>query len=77
MAMLDVLNTPAATMIMSFILGLGIAIMFRPMCKDGICKIEHGPKASSMNGSVYSFGNKCYLYKSKPVECDNGAMSTD
>lgn len=77
MAMLDILNTPTAAILMSFILGLGIAIMFRPMCKDGICKIEHGPKASSMNGNVYPFGNKCYLYTSRAVECIPNAVLTD
>jgi hypothetical protein len=77
MAFMDALNNPAAAIAMSFILGLGLAIMFRPMCKDGVCKVVHGPKPASMNGHVYPFGDKCYLYSTRAVECGPEAVATD
>ena len=76
MGLATFMKNPSALMLMSFILGLGVAIMFRPVCKDGACKIVHGPTPAAMNGNVYQFGDKCYLYSSSAVPCTGAAIDS-
>lgn len=68
------LKNPAVATIFSIVLGLGIASMFRPLCKDGVCEIIRGPSPQSLAGNVYQFGTKCYLYESHAVECASNAI---
>ena len=55
--------------IISFILGLGIAAMFRPVCKGPECIVLRGPPVQDVRDAVYQFGTKCIEFKTKPMEC--------
>jgi hypothetical protein len=64
-----IMNVPGIAAILSFIIGLGIAAMFRPMCKGPECVIIRGPPIQDIRDSVYQFGSKCVEFKTKPMEC--------
>lgn len=68
------LKNPVAATVFSIILGLGIATMFRQMCKDGVCEIVRGPSPQTLDGKIYQFGNKCHLYKVQVTECNANAI---
>lgn len=53
----------------SFILGLGIVAMLRPICKGDTCSINKAPPVKDWNGAVYRLGADCYEYKATPVQC--------
>lgn len=73
-----VLAIPHMATLLSFILGFGLACIFRPLCKGPDCLIQRGPSVSELRGSVYQFGSKCIEFIPKAMECpkDNSAVET-
>jgi hypothetical protein len=70
----DVMNKPLFNIMFSFLLGVGIIAIFRPMCKDENgksvdCITKKAPPVSEWNDAVYRVGAKCYEYKTSIVEC--------
>ena len=65
------LNSKTGQMLISIILGLGLASLFRKVCSDGTCLQFHGPVISEVDGKTYQFGEYCYKYKLFPVQCDS------
>lgn len=66
---LKVMEVPGLATIFSFIIGLGVAAMFRPVCKGPECLIIRGPPIQDIRDAVYQFGSKCVEFKTKPIEC--------
>jgi hypothetical protein len=56
---------------MSLILGLGLASLFRTVCKDKNCIIFKAPPMDEINDKIYKFEDNCYTYKSKSSKCDS------
>lgn len=54
----------------SFILGIGLICMFRPMCTGSECNISKAPSDKEFDKYVYKMGGgKCYEFNSEIVEC--------
>lgn len=62
----------------SFMIGLGIVCMMRPMCSGAECQVEKAPDHKDFNHYVYRMsGGKCYEFSSKIVDCPiSGAVET-
>jgi hypothetical protein len=71
------MKNPAVGFLFSFILGLGLAAMFRPICKGPECVVMRGPAVQDIRNAVYQFGSKCVEFKTKTVECPkDGVVDT-
>lgn len=68
--MLGLLDTSWGAFIFSFVLGLGLAALFRKVCKEGNCVIVKGPPREEVENKIFKKDSKCYRYKSKDVSCD-------
>lgn len=55
--------------ILSIIWGLGLAALFRKVCKGRSCIVVKGASPSEMEGKIYSFNDKCYEYTSENTSC--------
>ena len=64
-------HTQTGKYIMSVLLGLGLASLFRTVCKDKNCVIFHAPPLEKIQGKTYKYDNKCYQYTPKSAKCDN------
>jgi hypothetical protein len=64
------LETQTGRIIMSVILGFGLASIFKVSCKNKNCIVYRAPDINSINGNTYSFNDKCYNYNIKEVKCD-------
>ena len=62
------LKTDTGRTIISIILGLGFASMFRRICKQNNCLVIKGPKIKEMD-KYYRIDKKCYKYKPYPINC--------
>ena len=62
------INDPTGKIIISLLLGLGLASLFRRSCKNN-CIILKGPNPSNIFNNIYNFDDKCYKYKTKMVKC--------
>jgi hypothetical protein len=56
-------NDPIGKFFISVILGLGLATMFRSVCKEKNCIRFSGPVISEIDGKIYKHGDKCFQYK--------------
>ena len=64
------LNTEVGQKIVSIILGLGLASMFRRICNNNTCLVIKGPKIVEMD-KYYKIDKTCYKYNPYPINCPN------
>jgi len=65
------LNTDYGRNIISILLGLGLASLFRKVCTDKNCIIFNGPVIGDIEGKTYKYGDKCYKYSVHADKCDS------
>jgi hypothetical protein len=56
--------------IISVILGFGLATLFRKACKDKGCYVIKGPKMSDVQPYYFKVDERCYKYSPVVVPCD-------
>jgi hypothetical protein len=64
------LHTETGRIFISIVLGLGIASLFRRVCKDRSCIAFRAPSIKDLEKDIYKLDDKCYTYKTKAVKCD-------
>jgi len=64
------LHTGHGRIIMSVLLGFGLATLFRTVCKGKNCIIVKAPEFEEVNGKIFKHDGKCYTYKSEGTKCD-------
>lgn len=57
--------------IISIILGLGLATLFRKVCNDKNCIQFNGPIIDDIEDKTYKHGDKCYKYTTESDKCDS------
>jgi len=58
-------------LVMSILLGLGLATLFRSVCKGKRCKIIASPPMEEIEDQTYKFNGKCYKMEKQAVKCDS------
>jgi len=56
-------------LLISCIVGFGLAALLRPMCKGPDCVILRGPPVSQLREAVFQVGSKCHEFKPKTTTC--------
>jgi hypothetical protein len=64
------LNTPIGQTLISILLGIGLATMFREVCEDKNCIVFNGPVISEIDGKTYKYDDYCYKYELESVRCN-------
>lgn len=68
-AITKVMDDSTGSVIISVILGLGLAALFRRACKGGRCIVVKSPKLDELNKYVYKVDDDCYKYTPHVVPC--------
>jgi hypothetical protein len=55
---------------LSIILGLGLASLFRKVCKEKNCLIFKAPPLEEIKDKIYKYNDKCYKYNPISSKCD-------
>lgn len=55
--------------LLSFLIGFGIASILRGRCEDTECVSLEAPEPSSIEGKVYTIGDRCYSFQPRIVPC--------
>lgn len=63
------MNERSVSIIISLIWGIGIALLFRRICKDGNCTVVKVPLQFNSDGFIYS-RNKCYKLHKYLTKCE-------
>jgi hypothetical protein len=69
MAIKDVLKSKSGSVIISVILGLGLAALFRKACNDNKCIVIKGPNVEEIKQNYYKVNDDCYKYEPVFSEC--------
>jgi len=64
------MNTFHGQVVLSIVLGLGLASLFRKVCDDRNCIVFNGPIISDIEGKTFKHGEKCYKYHMHSDKCD-------
>ena len=62
-------HTERGKIIMSIILGLGLATLFRKVCKDNDCLAFHAPPLDEFKDKIYKNNGKCIKYVPVATKC--------
>jgi len=65
----DLLKHNIGQIVVSVILGLGLAALFRKACNDNNCLIIKSPPSNEINDKVFKSNNKCYTYTPETTSC--------
>jgi hypothetical protein len=66
-------HTQTGKIIMSILLGFGIASLFRTVCKDRNCLIFHAPPLEDFKDKIYKNNDKCVKYVPIATKCNTNA----
>ena len=64
------LESSLGKILISILLGLGLASIFRKVCTDKNCIQFKGPVLSEINGKIHQYGDQCYKYDMVHTSCD-------
>lgn len=63
------LDTPTGSIVVSIILGLGLAAVFRRACKDKQCIVVKGPNVEDVKKFFYKVNDDCFKYTPVVTDC--------
>jgi len=65
----DVLKTETFAIGFSFLIGVGIWAILKPVCKGDSCSIIKAPPVKDFDGKTFRIGQACYKFTAKSKEC--------
>lgn len=66
-------HTETGKIIMSILLGFGLASLFRTVCKDNSCLAFHAPPLDDFKDKIYKNNDKCVKYVPVATKCSLNA----
>ena len=72
-----IVNSETGQIVISVLLGLGLASLFNKVCKDKNCIVFNGPVIKEIDGKIYKYGEKCFTYKMQPASCNSTKLVID
>lgn len=64
------LDSPIGKIVISIILGFGLATIFRKVCRDNNCIMITGPKIADTDKYYYKIDDDCFKYKPYVTSCN-------
>lgn len=66
--LIDFMNSSRGSIVISAILGLGLATLFRQTCR-GDCVVVRAPDLDKLRNYIYEIDGTCYKYTARAVKC--------
>lgn len=66
-----ILRSNEGKIVISIILGFGLATLFRKVCKGNSCIVVKGPKISEVEKYYYKVDDKCFKYTPYVSPCQD------
>lgn len=70
LGMLKLLHTDNGKYAISFILGMGLASLFRKVCQGRNCLVFKAPPMDEVTKNTYAYADKCYTFKEQLTKCN-------
>lgn len=68
-------HTERGKILMSILLGLGLATLFRKVCKENNCLAFHAPPLDEFKDKIYKNNGKCVKYVPVATKCSLNAKT--
>lgn len=65
----DILKDPRFNTVFSFLMGVFIILLIRPICHGEGCYSYKAPPVKEIQESAYKIGDTCYKFTPKEVKC--------
>jgi hypothetical protein len=62
-------NSQTGKYVMSILLGIGLATLFRAACKGKRCRMIRAAPLEELDGQIYKFDGKCYRFDREQATC--------
>jgi hypothetical protein len=69
MGILTILDTETGQVMLSIILGLGLAALFQRVCTEEKCTIYQSPDDNKIINRIFTQNGTCYEYIKTPIQC--------
>ena len=56
--------------LLSILLGFGLATLFRKVCNSRNCIVFKSPPLDELRTNTYQHNNKCYKFEENSIKCD-------
>ena len=63
-------HSKTGKIIMSIILGVGLATFFRTICKDKRCQLISAPPMEEIDNQTYRINDKCFTFEKNAISCN-------
>lgn len=70
MHLIKFVKTHTGKYVMSIILGIGLATVFRSICKGKDCIVYKAPPLDEIQDKIYKFNGKCYNFERMSGDCN-------
>lgn len=70
MILSDIMDNPTGRIIVSIILGFGLATIFRKVCSGHSCVVIKGPPINEVSKYYYKIDEDCYKYTPYTSSCE-------
>ena len=71
MGLRSFIHTHNGHIVISIVLGLGLASLFRKACHNKNCLVFKAPEMEKIQNKIFQFQNKCYKYKEQSTTCNS------
>lgn len=71
------LNSEAGKYIISILLGIGLATLFRKACNGRNCLVFKAPSPDDIKDKIYEFDNACYTFQENNIKCGTNAQQVE
>jgi len=71
-----ILNSTLGVYIISILLGLGLATLFKKSCSNDRCRVFKAPPLEKLS-KMFKYDNKCYKYSLNAGRCDGNKRIVD
>jgi len=65
------IHSKIGQILISMLLGVGLATMFRKACNDRNCVVFHAAPLKYVKDKIFKFNDKCYTFKENAEKCDS------
>ena len=70
-------RSKSGKIIMSILLGLGLATLFRQVCAGKDCLVYKAPPLEEIEHNIYKIDKKCYKFDKSNVSCSSKKQTLD
>ena len=74
---LNSIHTKFGKYLISIILGVGLASLFRKSCENKDCLVFNGPHHMVIANNIFKHNNKCHSFNAQSISCDKKKTHID